>query len=281
MRIFMTGATGYIGGEVAAALRRNGHEVAALVRPESEAGPLRDEGVVIVAGDLDSLPSLADTLGEYDTLVHTAQARSNTVALDRTAVDVFTAQKKAHVVYTSGVWVLGNTKDADESTLVNPLALVAWRPLHEQLVLDAGANAVLRPGCVYGGKQSLLAGWFSAADQGQPIEIIGDGRNHWAMVNLHDLADAYVRAIEQRASGVLHAIDDTHDTLEEMARAVAPDGEIRPIPADAVREKLGPFTDALIVDQIIDSKATRAKVGWNPQRAFKSSLDEQWREWRG
>src|SRR6185369_11485722 len=83
MRVFMTGATGYIGGAVANELRHHGHEVTALVRPESESGHLRDRGVVIVAGDLDSLPSLGETLDGYDAYIHTAFAPQ----LDRTAID--------------------------------------------------------------------------------------------------------------------------------------------------------------------------------------------------
>jgi len=60
----MTGATGYIGGAVASELRHHGHEVTALVRPESEARHLRDLGVVMLAGDLDALPSLGDAFAE-------------------------------------------------------------------------------------------------------------------------------------------------------------------------------------------------------------------------
>ena len=69
MRIFLTGATGYIGGAVASALRKNGHDVAALVRPDADTKKLLDSGVVVVGGDLSTLPSLAGTLGEYDVFV--------------------------------------------------------------------------------------------------------------------------------------------------------------------------------------------------------------------
>ena len=211
MRIFLTGATGYIGGAVAAALRIRGHEVAALIRADADSKRLRDLGVFLLTGELESLPDLREQLENYDAFVHTAQSSTNTVAADRAAVDTFTALS-GHFIYTSGVWVLGNTKQADESSPVNPLPLVAWRPAHEELALGSG-GAVLRPGCVYGGKQSLFASWFAAAEQDQPINITGDGDNRWAMVDLHDLADLYVRAVEQRATKVLHGIDDTRATL--------------------------------------------------------------------
>lgn len=282
MRIFLTGATGYIGGALAAALRDHGHDVTALVRAESDSKALRERGVAIVAGTLGSLPQLAETLAGHDAFVHTAFAQSReTVALDRTAVDVLGSQK-GFFVFTSGVWVLGNTADhrADEGTPVKPLSLVGWRPEHERLALKSGHAAVIRPGCVYGGRQSMMAEWFAAADQQRPLQIVGDGKNRWALINLHDLIDCYVRVIEQRAPGIAHAVDDTHATLNECARAVAPSGKLEHIPVDAARQKMGPFVDALIVDQNISSDATRRRLGWTPRRTFISSIDEQWKEWR-
>ncbi|MBV8516976.1 MAG: NAD-dependent epimerase/dehydratase family protein [Acidobacteria bacterium] len=278
MHIFITGATGYIGGAVAKALRGAGHDVAALVRPDAETRALRDLGVVLVTGDLESLPSLADTLGSYDAIVHAAFSNRQGPDTDRIAVDVFTAAGKP-LVYTSGVWVLGNTTSANESTPAQPLALVAWRVGHEERVLAAGGT-VLRPGCVYGGKQSLLADWFAAAEQNRALQLVGDGTNRWALVDVDDLADLYVRAVEQRTGGVLHGIDDSHEPLEACARAVAPNGTIEKTPLAAAREKFGPFADALAVDQVISSKETRAKTGWSPRRTFVQSIDEQWREWR-
>lgn len=279
MRLFLTGATGYIGSSLAAAFRGAGHDVAALVRPDADSHVLREQGVVLISGDLESLPSLRDQLdGAYDAFIHTAQAKQNTAAADRAAVDTFTSLD-GYFLYTSGVWVLGNNAGADEASDVNPLELVKWRPPHEELVLGAGGG-VLRPGCVYGGKQSLLAGWFASAEQGRPLEIVGDGTNRWALVNLHDLADLYLRAVDQRAKGVLHGIDDTDATLEECARAVAPNGTIEHVPLDAARHSLGGFADALAIDQRISSTHTRSLTGWAPRRTFPDSIEEQWREWR-
>ncbi len=280
MRVFLTGATGYIGSALAAALRERGHDVGALVRPESDSHQLRDAGAVIVAGDMASLPTLGDALAGYEVFVHAAQ--SNTPAdaeLVGESVAAFAAQK-GFLVYTSGVWVLGNTVGvADESTPVNPLPMVTWRAGIERQVLAAG-GALLRPGCVYGGKQSLLGGWFAAAAQKEPIRIVGDGENHWAFVDLHDLVDLYVRAVEQRVAGVFHGVDDTHATLNACAAAVAPGGTIEHVPAGAARESMGAFVDALTIDQHVSSAATRERLGWTPKRDFLGSVKEQWAEWR-
>src|ERR1041385_7251118 len=177
-------------------------------------------------------------------------------------------------IYTSGVWALGNTTHADETSPQDPLRISAWRVEHENLVLQSPSRTVIRPGCVYGGKQSLLAGWFAAVEQNQPVEIVGDGQNRWAMIDIHDLAALYVAAVEQRAPGLLHAVDDPHATLEECARALSPRVEIR------YTEMSGEFAEALMVDQHISSAITRERLGWTPKRTFTNSVDEQWREWR-
>ncbi len=278
MNIFLTGATGYIGDAVATALRHAGHEVTALVRPEADTRHLRDLGVALLAGDLESLPSLASRLDGFDTFVHAAQSHTNAADANRIALETYTS-KSAHLVFTSGVWVLGNTKDANESSPVNPLALVSWRPAQEELALGAG-GAVIRPGCVYGGRQSLFADWFASAEQNRPLKIVGDGENHWAMVDLHELADLYLRTVEQRATGMLHGIDDTRATLNECARAVAPNGAIEHADLEAARAKLGGFADALAIDQIIDSSTTRKRLGWNPKKTFTNSISAQEQEWK-
>lgn len=273
MRIFLTGATGYIGSAVARALSAR-HEVTALVRPDADTKALRDLGVVLVSGNLHSLPSLREQIEGNDAFVHTAFSPAD----DHFAVDVFTALP-GHVVYTSGCWMLGNTATAHEGSPVNPLAISAWRAPHEERVLGSG-GAVVRPGCVYGGKQSLCADWFIAAEQNRPLRIIGDGQNRWAMVHLDELADFYLRAAEQRATGVLHAVDDSHDPVEASARAVAPDAEIEYVPLELARTALGNFADALAVDQLIASSESRQKLGWSPRRTFVSSVAEQWQAWR-
>lgn len=274
MRIFLTGGTGYIGSAVAAALRARNHEVLALVRAEADTSKLRNLGATLVAGDLESLPTLAaaGALNDADAFVSMAQPSANAAEPSRIALETFVG-RGAFTLYTSGVWVLGNGT-SDESSPARPLPLVAWRVPLEEMVLNA-RGAVLRPGCVYGGKQSLFARWFAAADAGEAIEIAGDGNNHWALVDVHDLADFYVRIIESRSTGTFHGIDDSYLTLNEVTQAIAPNGSIA-----HVAPPPGPFADALLVDQHVSSAATRERLGWLPKRDFAGSINEQWAEWR-
>src|SRR5258706_9448138 len=127
MRVFLTGGTGYIGSAVAAALRARDHEVLALVRAEADTSRLRTLGATLVAGDLESLPSLAaaGALNDVDAFVQTAQPSKNPAGPGRTALDTFLG-RGAFTLYTSGVWVLGGGA-SDESSPLRPLSLVSWR----------------------------------------------------------------------------------------------------------------------------------------------------------
>lgn len=293
MKIFITGATGYIGSAVALDLRRRGHAVTALVRPGASAAALRDSGIKLVEGTLGTILDHLDVIEAHEVYVHAAQSNdADKVLNDENAIEALTRFRNGgrYFIYTSGVWVLGNAGPAvdDEAMPPEPIELVAWRPKHERFVLEASRDgfttAVIRPGCVYGRTQSLLRSWFEAARENRPVEIVGDGANRWAMVDLGDLVDCYRLAIEQRASGVLHAVDDTHATLREMAAAVVKSkgsaSSIATIPPEVARQQMGPFADALMIDQNVSSAWTRQHLGWTPKREFVSSVGEQWREFR-
>jgi len=274
MRVFLTGATGFIGSAVAAALRARSHDVLALVRAEADSSRLRERGVTLVGGDLESLQALAagGVLDGVDAFVQVAQPSQDPVVPSRMALETFVGRNR-YTLYTSGVWVLGAGR-SDETTPARPFPLVTWRPPLEELVLQANGG-VLRPGCVYGGKQSLLAPWFAAAAKNEPVAVVGEGDNRWALIDLHDLTDCYVKMIEARSPGIHHAVDDSRATLNECARAVAGNGAITHVAPPA-----GPFGEVLVADQEVSSDQTRRRLGWQPARDFLGSVREQWDEWR-
>jgi len=294
MKVFMTGATGFIGTAVASALVNTGHEVTALVRPTSRHGALASAGIRTVDGTLESLRALGPLIGEHDAFIHAAVAGGpGKVELDRLAIDTFRgagADGKTFI-YTSGVWVLGNTGDeiVDETSATNPIPYVRWRAEHERIVIEAAndgfVTAVIRPGCVYGGSQSLFADWFAAADAGAPLEIIEEGSNRWAMVHLDDVADCYLRVLESRAGGTFHAIDDSGSTIVEVARAIAESrgkgSTIRMVSLADSRAAMGDYADALALDQRVSSRLTRERLDWLPAcESFIGTIERQWAEWR-
>jgi nucleoside-diphosphate-sugar epimerase len=282
MRIFLTGATGYIGSAVLDALLRGGHQVTALVRDPEKAGRLTRRGVTSIVGELATPASYAAAAEACDSIVHTAFEQSKRgPAVDRQAVEVLlgAAIRRAakgqpvSVVCTSGVWVLGDTSGAaTEEAPVHPTALVAWRPEHERLVLDAGRGrtlrtAVVRPGIVYGGARGIIGDLLKDANNGL-LRVIGDGRNHWPCVYDRDLADLYVRiATGPDAAGIFHANDEADerviDIVEAVARHAKTPPDVRHMPMEEARAKMGPYADALALNQIVRSPRAR-ELGWAP-----------------
>jgi nucleoside-diphosphate-sugar epimerase len=280
MRIFLTGATGYIGSAVMDALLRSGHEVTALVRDPEKAERVSGRGVHPIIGDLSRPSSYAAAAEGADAIVHAALDGSMRMQkVDRQAIDTLLAAAgrraasglSACVVYTSNTWVLGQAQDATEATPVNPIPLVAWRPDHERLVLDAGNSGVrtvvIRPGVVYGGARGIVGDLLKDAANGL-VRVVGTGKNHWACIYDRDLADLYVRVSTMGdAAGIFHANDEADESVDDIVAAIAHHAkmppDVRHMPIDEARKKMGPYAEALALDQIVRSPRAHS-LGWAP-----------------
>ncbi len=280
MRIFLTGATGYVGSAVTDALLRSGHEVTALVRDPEKAERVTRRGVQAIVGELSRPASYAAAAEAADSIVHAALDSSiRKQKVDRLAIDTLVgaaarraaAGLPAAVVYTSGIWVLGEAHDATEETPLNPIPLVAWRPDHEQLVLDAARQGVrpvvVRPGIVYGGARGIVGDLLKDAANGL-VRVVGTGQNHWACIYDRDLADLYVRVSTiDDAAGVFHANDEADESVDDIVAAISHHAtmtpDVRHMPIDEARKKMGLYADALALDQIVRSPRARA-LGWAP-----------------
>jgi nucleoside-diphosphate-sugar epimerase len=297
MRIFLTGATGYIGSAVMDALLRSGHEVTALVRDPEKAEQVSGRGVHPIIGELSRPASYAGAAESADSIIHTAlESSKRKVKFDRQAIDTLlgaaarrvAAGLRARVVYTSGVWVLGNTVGGTEATPLDPTQFDAWRPDHEQLLLEALPDGirtvVIRPGVVYGGARGIVGDLLKDAANGL-VRVVGTGQNHWACVYDRDLADLYVRvATLDDAAGVYHANDEADESVDDIVEAISQQGQMRPdvrhMPIDEARKKMGPYADSLALDQIVRSPRARA-LGWAPTlRSVAGSVARLFEEFR-
>ena len=281
MRIFLTGATGYIGSAVLDSVVRAGHEVTALVRDPEKGERIGLRGVQAVVGELSKASSYVAKAEACDAIIHTALEPSKRASkVDRQAIDNLLAAasrraaegKPATFIYTSGMWVLGDTQgQATEDSPLRPPTLVSWRVEHERVVLERDGNgvrtAVVRPGVVFGGSRGIVGDLLKDALNGL-VRVVGDGRNHWPCVYDRDLADLYVKlASHPEASGVFHANDETDervgDIVEAIARHAKMTPDVRHVPIEEARTKLGPYADVLALDQIV--RCPRAKaLGWAP-----------------
>lgn len=306
MRIFLTGATGYIGAAVLDALVRGGHDVTALVRDNEKARRVGRRGAHPVVGNLAEPESFSAIADGQDGYVHAAfdSASGRGPAIEQAALDTIiaaarrprtagaAAPQKRFIIYTSGVWVLGRTLEpASEDAPLNPIAASAFRPAHEQLVLDANSDelrtVVVRPGVVYGGGDGIIGDMFKAASNGL-VRVVGDGNNHWPLVYDRDLADLYARLVAAPdAAGIYHANDEGDERVNDIVGAIKPYLPVKPdvryVPIEEARNKMGVYADAMALDQVVRSPRARA-LGWTPTlhsvAGNAARLLEEWRESR-
>lgn len=281
MEIFLTGASGYLGLAVAKAFRRAGHRVSGLARSAADAETLMRHEVAPVLGALQTPERYHEAAARAHVIAHLAvDYTADTGAVDEQAVRALLgvaveAREPKRLLYTSGIWVYGNTGSAiaDESHPLQPPRAVAWRPQVERLVLDAQGvrGVVMRPGVVYGGRGGLTGMWFAGAAGGE-LRIPGDGANRWAMVHLDDLAEAYVRAAEADVAGeAFNLSDGTEASLGQLALAAGSaagyQGPLLTTPLDEAVAQLGPLAEALALDQRVSNERARRVLGWQPRHA--------------
>jgi len=297
-RVFVTGATGYLGSAIAHRLVKAGHTVFGLTRDAGRARALGAAGIQPVLGDLAESDSFLHQMKNCDAVVHAAaEPGPNQAARDQQALEAIQHAvedgRVRHVIYTSGVWVHGDTggRIHDESAALDPAPLVAWRPAHEEVVMDLGTHGaraiVMRPGMVYGGSRGVLGGWFGEArDQGSITYVGGD--QHWNMVHVDDVASAYALALDHAGNGARYLlVDESHFTVRELAEAAA---AAVGVPAQAMSAEqaivmMGDYGRALLLDSQATAARARRELGWKPMHtsfvAEAKALDSEWQAGQG
>jgi nucleoside-diphosphate-sugar epimerase len=292
MKIFMTGATGYIGSVIVEKLLAGGHQVTALARSDESAQALAQEGVAIVRGSLDDTSILIASARAADGVIHNAFdmstgdfAASN--AIDASAVDALIAGLRGSgkpLVYTSGTGVLGDTGTAiyDENMPIAPSPFPAVRALQaridiEQAVLNAQGlrGVVLRPPNVYGRGDGHAVFWMirgAAKKLGAVPYGAEAGDNLWSFVHVEDLADLFVLALEKAPAGELfHAGAQaglrTADIAAALSRGIGLDGKTVALDRDALVEAIGfpPMADYWSSNSQSSGDKARRVLGWDPQ----------------
>jgi nucleoside-diphosphate-sugar epimerase len=277
MRVLVTGVSGTIGGAVARALIRRGHIVVGTVRA---AGGTAPEGVEPLVVDLLTADALAWVANDVDAAVHAAssndeRSREMDDAVVNTFRDAFAGIPKPFV-YTSGLWLHGNTGDApatEESPFAPPM-VVAWRPEVERKLIDAtDVHTIrIRPGLVYGGGRGYVPMVLDPQDDGKGGKVVrhfGDGSNRWSVIHADDLGDLYALAVERAPAGSAYlATLDEPVQVRDAAKVVADKfgATVRDWdPADAQRY-WSVMVEAFLLDQVATSAKARGDLGWIPSR---------------
>jgi len=307
MKVFVTGAGGYIGNRLVRALYRAGHDVLGLDLSKKALDRLGYFCSEPVTGNLMEPDSFQSAASRCDAIIHLGLDHGEAMQkVDRMAVETLIAAASGNniprvLIYTSGIAVIGNTggKTVDETVKVQPPDLVAWRPMHEKLVLEAGSDqlvtAIVRPGLVFGSYGGVTSRLFETAVNKGASSFVGDGQNRMSPVHIDDLVDVYVRIIEHSNEGLLfnltpeqrifHGVCGTAERIEDIAKAASSaagqDGRIKLIPVEEARQKIGGMAQALTADQLVVSTYTQKYLGWRPKfKGFVRNAGEVFLEWR-
>lgn len=282
MKVFLLGATGYLGTAIDEALKAHGHQVIGAARSDGARAKLAQCGTQSVAADAAKPVTLTEPAKAADAVIYVVQVTDNDpLSVDGRALQTIgqaLAGSGKPFIYCSGCWVYGSTAPvvADEKYPLNPAPIVAHRPQLEKQVLGTIAQGIrpmiVRPAIVYGRGGGIPAMLATSARERGAATILGDGTNHWSVVDARDCAEVFALALERgQPGGIYNAAADVPYKVQEIAEAASRgagrDGATVQMAADQVRALLGPFGDALLLDQLISAPRAKAELGWKPQAA--------------
>ena len=281
MRVFVTGATGFIGSAVVRELIDAGHEVVGLARSDQAAAALEDAGAEVHRGALDDLDSLRSGAAAADGVIHTAYIHDfsqmeNAARSDLLAIETLGAALEGSgrpLVVTTGTALIRPGHMVTEEDSVGPDS-VAHRRLDAERTAKALAarsvrTSIIRPGAsVHGeGDHGFVPVLIDIARTRGVSAYIGDGSNRWPAVHRLDAAHLYRLALEQAPAGsVFHAIDDegvaTRDIAEVIGRHL--NLPVVSVASEHAAEHFGWIGAFFAIDAPASSKLTQERLGWRP-----------------
>jgi nucleoside-diphosphate-sugar epimerase len=280
MKIFLTGATGYIGSVVAEKLQNKGYEIVGLARNEAAEAKLRDKGIEPLRGDLKDVEVLKSGARAADAVIHTAFIHDfggydGAVETDRAAVKAFSealAGTNKPFITTTGAAFLGDTGEtiADEDFPYDRNSPFFSRAEAEQdaLVLSQKGirSIVLRlPLFVYGRAGSSFVPFLikQAREKGS-ANYIESGSKKVSAVHVEDAADLYVRALETSTAKGLYNVAAENVSFRELSEAVARllDVKAKSISNEVARTEFGALYDFLSIGNQLDASKAQSELGW-------------------
>lgn len=291
MKIFLTGANGYVGSTVAEKLKGKGYEVVGLARNEAAEAKLRERKIETVRGDLQDFDVLQTAANEADAVIHTAFSHNfadynDAVKLDREVIKTFgeaLANTNKPLIVTSSSAVLGDTKsnEADEDYPFGENSPRKFRGESERDVLQLSSKGirgiVLRlPLFVYGRSGSSFVPFvINQAKRENSANYVESGEHKVSAVHVEDAADLYVSALETSTAKGLYNVAAESVSMKEINESVARllDVKAKSVSAEKAREQFGKMFDFLSINNQLSAEKARRDLRWSPN-SYHSIIDD-------
>lgn len=291
MKIFLTGASGYVGSVVAEKLKGKGYKVSGLARNDAAQAKLNEKNIETVHGELSDFDVLKNAARNSDAVIHTAFSHNfadytDAVKLDREVIANFAealANTNKPFIITSSSAILGDTRGnlADEDYPFGENSPRKFRGEAERDVLQLSSKGirsiVLRlPLFVYGRSGSSFVPFvINQAKQTGAANYVGSGEQKVSAVHVEDAADLYLLALETSTGKGLYNVAAESVSMKEMNEAV---GRLLDIPAKSIsaekaKEKFGKMFDFLSINNQLSAEKAERDLLWSP-KDFHSILDE-------
>ena len=278
MRVFLTGATGFIGSAIVKELTGAGHQVLGFARSDASAALLEAAGIEVHRGALDDLDSLKRGAQACDGVIHTAfihdwsQFMTN-VEIDRRAVEALIGALQdtgKPLVITSGSMMVAHARPAAEQDA--PVSVEVPRAASEAMVLTARGvrGSVIRlPPTVHGaGDHAFIPRLINFAREKSLSAYVGDGTNVWPAVHRLDAAHLYRLALENAEPGTrLHGIAEEGIAFRAIAEAIGAGlgVPVRSLTAEEAPAHFDFLARFVATDNPVSSSITRKTFGWHPE----------------
>lgn len=282
MRLFVTGASGWIGSAAVAELLAHNHEVLGLARSDASAEGIAALGAEVRRGEITDLAVLRTSAEECDGVVHLAFRHDiawtgrfeEATASDRRAIEVFgevLAGSDRPLAIASGVAGLKPGGIATEGDL--PSDGVSPRAASERAALALAERGVrsmsvrFAPTVHGAGDHGFIARIVDADRRHGVAGYVGEGKNRWAAVHLSDAAQLVRLGVEHAPGGsILHAVGEDGIPMRDIAQAISRRFELpaTPISPEEAAERFGFLAQFVGLDMAASSAITRERLGWKP-----------------
>jgi nucleoside-diphosphate-sugar epimerase len=291
MKIFLTGASGYVGSVVAEKLKGKGYEVVGLARNEESERKLAEGKIETLRGTLEDFEVLRNGAGAADAVIHTAFSHNfsdyaDAAALDREVIKNLAeslAETNKPLIVTSSSAVLGDTRgnlaDEDYPFAENSPRRLRGEAERDTLQLSSKGirSIVIRlPLFVYGrGGSSFVPFVIKQAKSAGTANYVESGAHRVSAVHVEDAADLYLLALETSTAKGLYNVAAENVSMKELNEAVGRllNVKAKSVSTERAKEQFGKMFDFLSIDNQLEGAKAKRELRWSPQ-VYHSILDD-------